>query len=110
MRDGERRVVVTGMGAVTPIGNDVAAFWDGLINGRSGIGPITLFDPSKVASRVAGEVKGFDADAVNNQPRYLVELQSDDRTPAEHVPYLRLELPIELRQLRPRVAFGPSFA
>jgi 3-oxoacyl-[acyl-carrier-protein] synthase II len=64
MRDGERRVVVTGMGAVTPIGNDVAAFWDGLINGRSGIGPITLFDSSKVASRVAGEVKGFDADAV----------------------------------------------
>ena len=64
MRDGERRVVVTGMGAITPIGNDVASFWDGLINGRSGIGPITLFDPSRVASRVAGEIKGFDADTV----------------------------------------------
>ena len=64
MRDGERRVVVTGMGALTPIGNDVAAFWDGLVNGRSGIGPITLFDTAKVASKIAGEVRGFDADAV----------------------------------------------
>jgi 3-oxoacyl-[acyl-carrier-protein] synthase II len=64
MRDGERRVVVTGMGAVTPIGNDVPAFWDSLVNGRSGIGPITIFDPAKVASKVAGEIKGFDADTV----------------------------------------------
>ncbi len=39
-----RKVVVTGMGAVTPLGNDVAQTWDGLKNGRNGIGPITLFD------------------------------------------------------------------
>ena len=64
MRDGERRVVITGMGALTPIGNDVPSFWDGLVNGRSGIGRITLFDPSRVASKVAGELKGFDADTV----------------------------------------------
>jgi 3-oxoacyl-[acyl-carrier-protein] synthase II len=64
MRDGERRVVVTGMGAITPLGNDVASFWDGLVNGRSGIGPITLFDTVNVPSRIAGEVRGFDADAV----------------------------------------------
>jgi 3-oxoacyl-[acyl-carrier-protein] synthase II len=64
MRDGERRVVVTGMGAVTPIGNDVASYWDGLVNGRSGIGRITLFDPVNVPSKVAGEIRGFDADAV----------------------------------------------
>jgi 3-oxoacyl-[acyl-carrier-protein] synthase II len=64
MRDGDRRVVVTGMGALTPIGNDVGAFWDGLVNGRSGISRISLFDPAKVASKVAGEVKGFDADSV----------------------------------------------
>ena len=64
MRDGERRVVVTGMGALTPIGNDVQAFWDGLVNGRSGIGPITLFDTKNVPSKIAGEVRGFDADAV----------------------------------------------
>ena len=64
MRDGERRVVVTGMGALTPIGNDVPAFWDGLVNARSGIGPITLFDTKNVPSKIAGEVRGFDADAV----------------------------------------------
>ncbi|MGI8658226.1 MAG: beta-ketoacyl-ACP synthase II [Candidatus Limnocylindria bacterium] len=64
MRDGERRVVVTGMGALTPVGNDVPSFWDGLVNGRSGIGPITTFDPVKTASKVAGEIKGFDADMV----------------------------------------------
>ena len=64
MRDGERRVVVTGMGALTPIGNDVATFWDGLVNGRSGIGCITLFDPSRVPSRIAGEIRDFEADAV----------------------------------------------
>jgi 3-oxoacyl-[acyl-carrier-protein] synthase II len=64
MRDGERRVVVTGMGALTPIGNDVGAYWDGLVNGRSGIDRITLFDPVNVPSKVAGELKGFDADAV----------------------------------------------
>ena len=64
MRDGDQRVVVTGMGALTPIGNDVPAFWDGLVNGRSGITRITVFDPVKTASKVAGEIKGFDADTV----------------------------------------------
>jgi 3-oxoacyl-[acyl-carrier-protein] synthase II len=64
MRDGEHRVVVTGMGAITPVGNDVPALWDSLINGRSGIGRITTFDPVKTAAKVAGEVKGFDADTL----------------------------------------------
>ena len=52
MRDGERRVVVTGMGAVTPIGNSVPEFWDGLVNGRSGISRITSFDPTKWRARL----------------------------------------------------------
>jgi 3-oxoacyl-[acyl-carrier-protein] synthase II len=60
----ERRVVVTGMGAITPLGNDVAAFWEGLIAGRSGIDRIGSFDPSRVDSKVAGEVRGFEADTV----------------------------------------------
>jgi len=55
-----RRVVVTGMGAVTPVGLDVPTAWDGLVNGRSGVGPITLFDTSDFEVRIAGEVKGFD--------------------------------------------------
>jgi 3-oxoacyl-[acyl-carrier-protein] synthase II len=55
-----KRVVVTGLGAITPIGNNLAEYWDGLLSGRNGIGSITLFDASKHACRIAGEVKGFD--------------------------------------------------
>ncbi len=54
-----RRVVVTGLGLVSPVGNSVAEGWDNLIAGRSGIGAITRFDASAFACRVAGEVKGF---------------------------------------------------
>jgi 3-oxoacyl-[acyl-carrier-protein] synthase II len=57
---GRRRVVVTGMGAVTPLGLDVASTWSALREGVSGIGPITLFDTSAHATRIAGEVRGFD--------------------------------------------------
>lgn len=57
-----KRVVITGMGVVSPLGNDLAASWDGLINGRSGIDRITRFDASDYASQIAGEVKGFDPD------------------------------------------------
>ena len=55
-----RRVVVTGMGVLSPVGNDLEAFWEALINGRSGIGPITRFDASQHRVRIAGEVKEFD--------------------------------------------------
>jgi len=55
-----RRVVVTGLGAITPIGNNLADYWKGLLSGRNGIGPITFFDASHHACRIAGEVKGFD--------------------------------------------------
>ncbi|MEI8250938.1 MAG: beta-ketoacyl-ACP synthase II [Synechococcus sp. ELA057] len=63
MVEGLRRVVVTGLGAVTPIGNDVAAYWDGLRSGRNGVAPITLFDASRHACRFAAEVKAFDSSA-----------------------------------------------
>lgn len=56
----ETRVVVTGMGAVTPLGCDVCATWKGMVEGRSGIGPITLFDARNMDTQIAGEVKGFD--------------------------------------------------
>ncbi|MFI5165788.1 MAG: beta-ketoacyl-ACP synthase II [Thermoanaerobaculales bacterium] len=55
-----RRVVVTGMGAITPVGVEVATVWSNLVAGRSGIGPITLFDTTGFDVRIAGEVKGFD--------------------------------------------------
>jgi 3-oxoacyl-[acyl-carrier-protein] synthase II len=56
----KRRVVVTGLGAITPVGNDVAATWRAIIDGKPGAGPITKFDPSKFPVRFACEVKGFD--------------------------------------------------
>ena len=59
-RDPARRAVVTGMGAVTPIGNDVDTFWANLVAGVSGVGPITAFDASGDEVRIAAEVKGFD--------------------------------------------------
>lgn len=55
-----RRVVVTGLGALTPIGNTLQAYWDGLSNGVSGAAPITQFDASKFKTRFACEVKNFD--------------------------------------------------
>lgn len=55
-----RRVVITGMGAVTPIGNSVPAFWEGLKAGKCGIGPITKFDTAEYKVHVAAEVKDFD--------------------------------------------------
>ncbi|WP_460675795.1 beta-ketoacyl-ACP synthase II [Hymenobacter coalescens] len=57
-----RRVVVTGLGAITPLGNDVAAYWDGLSRGVSGAAPITRFDASKFKTRFACEVKGYNPD------------------------------------------------
>jgi 3-oxoacyl-[acyl-carrier-protein] synthase II len=56
----KRRVAVTGIGLVTPLGNTVAATWDAMVAGRSGAGPITRFDPSQLTVKFACEVKGFD--------------------------------------------------
>ncbi len=56
----KKRVVVTGLGAITPIGNDLQEYWKGLLEGRNGVAPITLFDASRHACQIAAEVKGFD--------------------------------------------------
>lgn len=58
---GERRVVITGMGAITPLGCTVDAFWDGLISARSGITALSLFDPADYDTKIAGECRDFDA-------------------------------------------------
>ncbi|MEI6137418.1 MAG: beta-ketoacyl synthase N-terminal-like domain-containing protein, partial [Chloroflexota bacterium] len=60
MPNSSTRVVVTGIGLITPVGNDTASTWDALIAGRSGIGPITLFDAAAFECPIAGEVRGFD--------------------------------------------------
>ena len=59
----KRRVVITGLGIVSPVGNDISTAWDNLINGRSGIGRITRFDPTDFNAHIAGEVKDFDVSA-----------------------------------------------
>lgn len=55
-----RRVVVTGLGAVTPLGNNVPEFWENVVAGKSGVRAITLFDASAMPTRIAGEVRGFE--------------------------------------------------
>lgn len=61
---GEHRVVITGMGAVTPIGRDVPSFWESLVAGRSGIDRISVFDPSRLDAQIAGEVRDFEPELV----------------------------------------------
>ena len=63
-RNGTVRVAITGLGAVTPLGLDAPSTWRACRSGASGIGPITLFDASALPTRIAGEIKGFDADSV----------------------------------------------
>ena len=55
-----RRVVVTGLGIVSPVGNDIPTAWDAIVNGRSGIGPVTSFDAATYPTRICGEVRDFD--------------------------------------------------
>jgi len=73
-----KRVVITGMGAVTPLGNNAATFWNKLVAGQSGAGPITHFDASKFKTRFACEVKGFDAE------QYLERKEARKTDPVTH--------------------------
>jgi 3-oxoacyl-[acyl-carrier-protein] synthase II len=60
MHSGRRRVVVTGLGIVSPVGNTINAAWDKIIHGKSGVGPITSFDASPLSTKIAAQVKDFD--------------------------------------------------
>jgi 3-oxoacyl-[acyl-carrier-protein] synthase II len=73
--ESDTRIVVTGLGVITSIGSDVNSFWDSLIAGRSGIGPVTRFDSTDIASKVASEVKDFDP-ATEMDPK---EVRRNDR-------------------------------
>ena len=66
MDPGKKRVVVTGLGTVNPLGNSVLDSWEAARSGKSGIGPITRFDASEFKTRIAGEVRDFDALAFVN--------------------------------------------
>lgn len=70
-----KRVVVTGLGVITPVGNDVETYWKNLLDGKSGIGPITHFDATGFDSRIAGEVRDFDPSAeVDRKERRRLDL------------------------------------
>lgn len=70
----KKRVVVTGMGVVTPVGNSVDEMWQALLSGKSGIGKVTLFDVSNYPTKIAGEIKGFN-------PEEVLEKKEIKRTP-----------------------------
>ena len=69
----DRRVVITGLGVITPLGLTVEDYWQGLVNGKNGIGPITLFDAGPFPAKVAGEVRGF-------EPTDYMHIKRVDRT------------------------------
>ena len=61
-----KRVVITGIGVISPIGNSKSEFWSSIINGKGGVGPITKFDVSEHTSKIAGEVRNFDTSHLLN--------------------------------------------
>jgi 3-oxoacyl-[acyl-carrier-protein] synthase II len=65
----ERRVVITGIGVVSPVGNNLASFWDSLKAGRSGIGRIGAFDTEKFDCKIAGEVRDYDPTPYYKTPK-----------------------------------------
>ena len=72
----ERRVVITGLGVVTPLGHDLETFWSNLLNGQCGIGPITAFDATAFDTKIAGQVKPFDLTPAFPSPK---EIRRTDR-------------------------------
>ena len=60
----EKRVVITGLGVISPVGIGKDTFWNALLNGENGIGPITQFDTTDFKCKLAGEVKGFDPETI----------------------------------------------
>lgn len=57
---GDRKIVVTGLGTISPVGNDVKSAWNSIKEGKSGIGPLTVFDPERFSAKIAGEIRDFD--------------------------------------------------
>ena len=75
---GQRRIVITGLGCVSPVGNDVATAWESVCNGRSGIGPLTAFDAERFSAQIAGEIRDLELD------RYLSPKEARKSDPFIH--------------------------
>ena len=87
----KRRVVLTGVGVITPVGNNIPDFWDAVVNGKSGVGPLIAFDCSSFNSRIAAEVKDFDS------MRYMTSKQDK-----------RLDLFVKFALAAAKLAFADS--
>ncbi len=94
----KRRVVVTGLGAVSPLGTSVSQTWENAIAGKSGIGPITRFDASPFASRIAGEIKNFDP------------LQYVDKKVRRYDPFAIYALAAQMAMEDASLTIGPDIA
>jgi 3-oxoacyl-[acyl-carrier-protein] synthase II len=102
----DRRVVITGLGAITPLGNDVETFWSNLKNGVSGIGKIEAFDTSAYACKIGGEVRGFDPKAFFKNPK---DVRRTDRFAQLALAAARMALDdsgIDVEKLKHRDRFG----
>src|SRR4051794_734697 len=93
------RVVITGMGVVAPNGIGLEPFWESLLAGRSGIGPITLFDASGLKSRIAGEVKNFN-------PLDFIEPELKPKRMARHTQFAYAATMMALRDAGLEIARG----
>jgi 3-oxoacyl-[acyl-carrier-protein] synthase II len=102
----DRRVVITGLGAITPLGNDVETFWSNLKNGVSGIGKIEAFDTSAYDCKIGGEVRGFDPKAFFKNPK---DVRRTDRFAQLALAAAKMALDdsgIDVEKLRRRDRFG----
>ncbi len=102
----DRRVVITGLGAITPLGNDVETFWSNLKNGVSGIRKIEAFDTSAYDCKIGGEVRGFDPKAFFKNPK---DVRRTDRFAQLALAAAKMALDdsgIDLEKLRCRDRFG----
>src|ERR1700682_5120274 len=95
------RVVITGMGILAPNGIGIEAFWESLLAGRSGIGPITLFDATGFKSRIAGEVKNFD-------PSDYIEPELKPKRMARHTQFAYAATMMALKDAGLNIAELPS--
>ena len=77
-----KRVVVTGLGVISPVGNNVATFWQSLIAGKCGIGPITAFDTTDYKCKLAAEVKDFNPEEYMDKKSARRAIRLADFTPA----------------------------